>query len=100
MDRQRFSVLAGVLGALMATTSTAQDRTPIEDFIQNGFPLELAQEALSADLPHLLSGGDTAVYFNFDASEFLPTAVLPRRVPTMALGEHPMPETGGIKVET
>ena len=33
-------------------------------------------------------------------AEIVPTAILPRRVPTMPLGERPIPQIGSIKAET
>lgn len=89
--------LSVALAAPMA--STAQERTPIEEFV-DGFPIDLAERTKSASLLTWLAGGDESVYWNMRTAEIVPTAVLPRRLPTMPLGERPMPQVGAIKAET
>ncbi len=74
-------------------------RTPLENFL-DGFPMELAKQALSTNLAELFRGGDISAYVNVRASEYLPTAILPVRQPMMPLGKRPMPEIGSIQAET
>ncbi len=84
---------------LAAGAAHAGDKTPLEEFIR-GFPIELSEEAMSADLPAWFAGGDVSHYVSMRMSELLPTAVVPRRVPIMPLGERPVPEVGAVEVET
>jgi len=89
-----------LIGVMLGTgVAHSAERTPIEKFIE-GFPLALSNQTMSASLPVWLSGGDESVYFSMRASEILKTAMLPRRVPTMPLGEQLMPEIGAIEAET
>jgi len=74
-------------------------RTPLENFV-DGFPIDLAKQALSTNLAELFRGGDISAYINVRAAEYLPTAVLPVRQPMMPLGERPMPEIGSVQAET
>lgn len=84
---------------LSATPIAAQERTPLEEFI-DGFPMELEEQTRTASYEELFKGGDVSAYFNVHASEFMNTAMLPSRQPTMALGSRLMPKIGLIKAET
>lgn len=75
------------------------NRSPLENFI-NGYPINLAKQALSTSFAELFAGRDVSAYINVRASEYLPTAVLPVRQPVMPLGRRPRPEIGSISVET
>ncbi|GAA5194993.1 serine hydrolase domain-containing protein [Ferrimonas gelatinilytica] len=77
----------------------AAERTPLEEFVE-GFPIELAERTIAASLPVWMAGGDESHYWSMRTSEVLPTAIVPRRIPTMALGERLMPQIGAIKAET
>lgn len=74
----------------------APKRTPLDKF-RNGFPIDLEKQTRAAGYNELFSGGDPSAYFNSRASEFLPTAVLPRRQAVMPLGSRPMPQVGAVK---
>lgn len=82
-----------------ATSFAAQDRTPLEVFI-DGFPMELEKRTREASYEELFKGGDVSAYFNVNTAEFMNTAVLPARQPVMPLGQRPMPEIGRIEAET
>ena len=86
--------LAASLFVLTASAAMAQERTPLDKFV-NGFPMALEKQTRAADYNELFRGGDASAYFNVRASEFMNTAILPPRQPVMALGSRPMPEVGG-----
>lgn len=92
---------AAIFAACIVTpvSGIAQDRTPIEDFA-DGFPLELAERTKSGSLLTWLAGGDESVYWNMRTAEIVPTAIIPRRIPTMPLGKRSIPQIGKIKAET
>lgn len=91
-------VFSASLLALTASVAGAQERTPLDAFV-DGFPMELEKQTRAADYNELFRGGDPSAYFTMHASEFMPTAILPARQPLMALGERPMPEIGSVKAE-
>ena len=95
----RLSLSITILSLALAANAQGQDRTPLEEFIE-GFPIELSNRTMDADLPVWLSGGDESVYFAMRTSEILQTAVLPQRTPTRELGQRLMPEIGAIEAET
>lgn len=92
------NILSASLFVLMASAAGAQERTPLDKFV-DGFPMELEKQTRDADYNELFRGGDPSAYFNVHASEFMNTAVLPSRQPVMALGSRPMPEVGAVKVK-
>ncbi|MBB93704.1 MAG: serine hydrolase [Rhodobacteraceae bacterium] len=94
----RRMILTTSLALLAASMAGAQDRTPLDAFV-DGFPMELEIETRNADYNELFRGGDPSAYFNVRASEFLPTAILPSRPGVMPLASNPMPEIGQIEVE-
>ena len=91
-------ILTTSLALLAASGAWAQDRTPLDAFV-DGFPMELEEETRNADYNELFRGGDPSAYFNLHASEFLPTAILPSRVGVMPLASNPMPEIGQVTAE-
>ena len=91
------ALLIGVL--LAASPVTAQERTPLESYV-DGFPMQLESQVRDARLADLLQGGDVSAYWVARTAEFLPTAILPARQPLMPLGNRPMPEIGKVKAET
>ena len=93
----RRMILTTSLALLAASMAGAQDRTPLDAFV-DGFPMELEIETRNADYNELFRGGDPSAYFNVRASEFLPTAILPSRPGVMPLASNPMPEIGQIEV--
>lgn len=90
--------LTASLFVLTAAAAGAQDRTPLDAFV-DGFPIELEKETREADYNELFRGGDPSAYFNVRTSEFFPTAILPSRQGVMPLASNPMPEIGEIKSE-
>ncbi len=72
---------------------------PIEDYLQ-GFPRDVASHAISTPFTTWLTGGDESLYFQMRTSEFVPTSVIPRRIPTMPLVESPRPEIGFVEAES
>ncbi|GAA5191896.1 serine hydrolase domain-containing protein [Ferrimonas gelatinilytica] len=86
-------------GALFTTATVAQDRTPLEEFV-NGFPMELEKKTRETSYGELFRGGDISAYFSSRVAEFMNTAVLPSRQPVMPLGQRPMPEVGKVEAET
>ncbi len=84
---------------LSATPLAAQERTPLEEFM-NGFPIELEERTRAASYEELFKGGDVSAYFNMRVAEFMETAVLPSRQPVMPLIRRPMPEIGSVEAET
>lgn len=95
----KMSVLLLSAMVIVPAITFAQNRTPIEKFI-DGFPVELAKRARSVDLLKLLAGGDEAVYFSARAAEFLSTAIVPVRQPVRQLPTQSIPEIGKIRVNT
>ncbi len=85
--------------ALAAPAALSIERTPIEEFV-DGFPAELAERTIAGSLPQWMAGGDEALYWSMRTSEILPTAIIPRRVPTMPLEQRIMPQIGAIKAQT
>ena len=92
----QYLLLVAVL--LSATPIAAQERTPLEKFI-DGFPMELEKQTRAASYDELFKGGDVSAYFNVRVAEFMNTAVLPSRQPVLPLGHRPMPEVGLVKAE-
>lgn len=99
MNNWNSNLLSLAMALFIPVAANAQDRTPIEDFI-DGFPIELAERTKSASLLTWLAGGDESVYWNMRTSEIVPTAILPRRLPTMQFGEQLIPQIGAIEAET
>ncbi len=97
MSRTPLAASLTFLVAQAASVATAQERTPLDEFV-DGFPMELEKQTREADYTELFRGGDVSAYFNVRTSEFLPTAILPPHQPLMPLGSRPMPEIGAIKV--
>ncbi|KXX67626.1 serine hydrolase [Flammeovirga sp. SJP92] len=73
--------------------------TPIKEVV-SGFPKDYAEHAISTSFNTWLQGGDESLYFQMKTSEFLPTSIVPRRIPTMELEENIRPEVGAIEAET
>ena len=92
----QYLLLVAVL--ISATPIAAQERTPLEKFI-DGFPMELEKQTRAASYDELFKGGDVSAYFNVRVAEFMNTAVLPSRQPVLPLGHRPMPEVGLVKAE-
>ncbi len=99
MKRVGLTSLAVWLAMFVPFGASAQDRTDIEEFLE-GFPIELAERTVSGSLLTWLSGGDESVYWGLRTAEIVPTALIPRRQPTMPLGEREMPQIGAIEAET
>ncbi|NME67174.1 serine hydrolase domain-containing protein [Flammeovirga aprica] len=73
--------------------------TPIKEVV-SGFPKDYAEHAISTSFNTWLQGGDESLYFQMKTSEFLPTSIIPRRIPTMELEKNIRPEIGAIEAET
>ena len=83
--------------------SSTSDRTPLEDFVKNGFPMDLAKQALSCPFAELLKGQDISSYFAMRPAERLPTVVIPSRFqPSSSFGKRTDLEDkiGKIAIET
>lgn len=90
---------ANEIMTLLPTPPAETQRTLLENFV-DGFPIDLAKRAVTANYGELFMGGDISAYVNLRAAEYLRTAVLPVRQPMMPLGGRPMPEIGSIEAET
>ncbi|OHX66844.1 serine hydrolase domain-containing protein [Flammeovirga pacifica] len=100
-------LLSSLLLGSTLLQSQAQDAKPFEEIKKtpivervNGFPKEDAEHAISTPFNTWLMGGDESLYFQMRTSEFLPTAIIPRRKTTKPLEESLMPEIGAIEAET
>ncbi|PRY19767.1 CubicO group peptidase (beta-lactamase class C family) [Aliiruegeria haliotis] len=104
MYSRRITRFSGVAScAFFAAGAFAQedpDRTPVAEF-KDGFTLEQVESYRSQfNIPELLKGGDTSVWWSQRTSELHNTAHLPVQVPVMPLEENIMPEIGEITADT
>ncbi|MBD0404849.1 serine hydrolase [Flammeovirga sp. EKP202] len=78
---------------------TEKEVTPIKEVV-SGYPKSFAEHATSTSFNTWLEGGDESLYFQMKTSEFMPTSIIPRRMPTKELEENLRPEIGAIEAET
>ena len=106
MSSMRFS--AGFASAVVISTTlwpgctlaAETERMPVSQ-VKAGFPLEQARRfEQQASVRSILKAGDLALYWNVHVARTMPTAVLPRVKPTLALEERRCPAVGGIAAET
>ena len=83
------------------TQQIDEDHTfSVSDYV-DGFSAEESQRYKQEfDVAAMLSINPTALWFHNYASRGLPTAVIPRRQPTMPLQERAIPEIGKVSVTT
>ncbi|WNJ17335.1 serine hydrolase domain-containing protein [Pontibacter sp. G13] len=90
----------GNSSSAQAPQSSGEKRTPIQEFLKGFTQKQVEAYRANYTLPHLLKGGDDAVWWSLRTSEIFPTAILEAKQSVMELPKALQPAIGKIQADT